>query len=213
MSVMQPVPRSTSEIRPLEPRDLVQVASLHCKAFKDYMNVALGRAYITAMIDWFRRSPEGIAIGVYTEDAKLLGYTVGVPLTEMPRLSRDLLSSAVWGFITHPWLCLQPRFIRRVASRLKQSISKETGAEWGELPEPAMGLFGIAVDPTAQGQGIGGKLIKAFEESARSRGMRSMVLSVYSYNAEAQRLYQNAGWELVPPKKGSTQVCYYTKLL
>jgi ribosomal protein S18 acetylase RimI-like enzyme len=213
MSVMQSTQRSTSEIRPLEPRDLPQVAALHCKAFEDYMNVALGRAYITAMIDWFRRSPEGIAIGAYTEDAKLLGYTVGVPLTEMPRLSRELLHSAIWGFITHPWLCLQPRFIRRVASRLQQSISKETGAEWGELPEPAMGLFGIAVDPTAQGQGIGGKLMKEFEVNARTMRMKSMVLSVYSYNADAQRLYRNAGWKLVPPIKGSTQVCYYTKLL
>ena len=53
---------------------------------------------------------------------------------------------------------------------------------------------GIAVDPSAQGRGIGAALIAAAARLARARGARRLTLRVLGSNPGAQRLYESAGF-------------------
>jgi ribosomal protein S18 acetylase RimI-like enzyme len=55
-------------------------------------------------------------------------------------------------------------------------------------------IRGIAVAPEARGQGLGGALLTAVQELARTRSYRKLVLQVMGSNPQAQRLYERAGF-------------------
>lgn len=55
--------------------------------------------------------------------------------------------------------------------------------------------FGVAVAPAHEGLGVGGELLQACVEEARSRGARKMMLKVYRDNERALRWYLSRGFE------------------
>jgi ribosomal protein S18 acetylase RimI-like enzyme len=52
----------------------------------------------------------------------------------------------------------------------------------------------MAVEPSAQGRGIGKRLLAAAEDEARRRGLPYMGLMVTEDNAAARALYESAGY-------------------
>lgn len=63
--------------------------------------------------------------------------------------------------------------------------------------EPDSDLQTLAVHPSAQGSGIGAKLLQAMLERARERGATSMILEVRADNSSARRIYERAGFETI----------------
>jgi ribosomal protein S18 acetylase RimI-like enzyme len=57
-------------------------------------------------------------------------------------------------------------------------------------------VMGFAVDPDAQGAGVGRALIEALIDEARGRGGRRLTLRVFGPNERARRLYERAGFEV-----------------
>jgi len=55
-------------------------------------------------------------------------------------------------------------------------------------------VVGMYVAPEVAGQGVGRTLLAALLAHARSAGLGSLVLTVTDGNAQAQRLYQSAGF-------------------
>jgi ribosomal protein S18 acetylase RimI-like enzyme len=55
-------------------------------------------------------------------------------------------------------------------------------------------VTGLAVDPAAQGQGVGQALLEAAAAEAANRGARRLTLRVLSPNAPARRLYERCGF-------------------
>lgn len=55
-------------------------------------------------------------------------------------------------------------------------------------------IAGLAVDPTAQGQGLGRRLVEAAIEEAARRGARRLTLRVLGGNSTAQALYASCGF-------------------
>jgi len=53
----------------------------------------------------------------------------------------------------------------------------------------------IAVDESAEGQGVGRALMDAAAGWARERGFHRLTLNVFQGNARARRLYERAGFE------------------
>jgi ribosomal protein S18 acetylase RimI-like enzyme len=56
-------------------------------------------------------------------------------------------------------------------------------------------LYSIAVDPAARGLGIGRRLLRAAERTARSLGARELRLEVRQDNTSAVGLYEAAGYQ------------------
>ncbi|MBB3023338.1 GNAT family N-acetyltransferase [Helcobacillus massiliensis] len=57
---------------------------------------------------------------------------------------------------------------------------------------PELGLF--AVDPSAQGHGIGRALVAALEDEARRRGFPGVVLNILDHRPELQAWYERLGF-------------------
>jgi RimJ/RimL family protein N-acetyltransferase len=55
-------------------------------------------------------------------------------------------------------------------------------------------VHGLAVDPAAQGGGVGRALVAAAVEEARGRGARRLRLHVLGHNAAARRVYEACGF-------------------
>jgi ribosomal protein S18 acetylase RimI-like enzyme len=63
-------------------------------------------------------------------------------------------------------------------------------------------VTGLAVDPAAQGGGVGRALVEALVDEARSRGARRVTLRVFAPNEVARRLYERCGFEVEGVLKG-----------
>ena len=57
-------------------------------------------------------------------------------------------------------------------------------------------ITGLAVDPDAQGGGIGRALVEGLAGEARSRGARRLTLRVFAPNERARRLYERCGFKV-----------------
>lgn len=53
----------------------------------------------------------------------------------------------------------------------------------------------LLVKPRERGQGIGGSLLRAFEDDCRQRGCHKLYLDVAAVNTRAQAFYGRHGWE------------------
>src|ERR1700744_1736276 len=62
---------------------------------------------------------------------------------------------------------------------------------------------GLAVDPARQGEGIGGALLDAGIERARTEGRRKLTLRVLGRNDGARRLYESRGFEIEGTLRGA----------
>lgn len=61
---------------------------------------------------------------------------------------------------------------------------------------------GLAVDPDAQGGGIGRRLVEAVLDLARERGLAKVSLRVLGHNTGARRLYERCGFATEGVLKG-----------
>jgi ribosomal protein S18 acetylase RimI-like enzyme len=61
--------------------------------------------------------------------------------------------------------------------------------------EPHAHIEVLAVEPAAEGRGIGRGLLEAVEKWAKGRGYRRMTLNVFHTNTRARALYERAGYE------------------
>ena len=72
--------------------------------------------------------------------------------------------------------------------------------------EHVWAITGLAVDPAAQGAGVGQALIEALADEARSRGGRRLTLRVFAPNEVARRLYERCGFEVEGVLRGEFRV-------
>lgn len=63
----------------------------------------------------------------------------------------------------------------------------------------------IAVHERAEGQGVGGALLRASEQWARSQGFRRLTLNVFEANGRARRVYEHLGYRV--------ETLHYVKIL
>jgi ribosomal protein S18 acetylase RimI-like enzyme len=78
------------------------------------------------------------------------------------------------------------------------------GGRYAELSRPGEGEFRmLAVDPAAQGRGVGRALVQACVERAVAAGCHAVVISVRDFAQAAQRLYDACGFKRLPERDWS----------
>lgn len=199
------------EIRRLAPDDLDAATALHCLAFADYMNVSLGAGYVRRMLKWFIDSPNGIALAACNPSSELLGFAIGAPTKAATDLTHDLLPSACWGLLTHPWILFQKRIRQTVLSRMKGLFCSVQAT--AAIEPPSISLFGIAVHPAAHRCGVGKRLLQEFEAIAVARSTTAIYLSVFPDNLAARNLYEHLGWQLMRGPQHAEAAVEYVKYI
>lgn len=80
----------------------------------------------------------------------------------------------------------------------------DPGGRYAEVSGPGEGEFRmLAVDPAAQGRGVGRALVRACVERAVAAGCHAVVISVRDFARAAQRLYDATGFTRVPERDWS----------
>jgi GNAT superfamily N-acetyltransferase len=75
------------------------------------------------------------------------------------------------------------------------------GSPLAEKLEPGTaGLRMLAVDPAAQGAGVGRALVEATLELCRRRGLRRLSLHTHEIFEHARRLYESMGFQRTPDR-------------
>ncbi len=87
-----------------------------------------------------------------------------------------------------------PKVATWVAERDWQDVGLVTAAPVQEGPPGAIGLYGMWVDPTVRGLGVGAELIRHLIEWARGERYQQILLGVVESNRHAIELYTRLGF-------------------
>jgi ribosomal protein S18 acetylase RimI-like enzyme len=191
-------PAPTS-LRPIDRRDLYQVAAVHLAAFQDSALSELGPEAVRRYYEWQLDGPHDSRSIAAIRDRDLVGFCfAGVfrgALSGFVRRNRGYLVRHVF---THPRLMLNG-VVREAATQGARILGRTAfrrRAKAGGQPssDPYFAILAIAVDPRTQGGGVGRILMDDAESAALEAGFDEMRLRVAPDNRQAVRFYEKLGW-------------------
>jgi ribosomal protein S18 acetylase RimI-like enzyme len=144
-------------IKALKIEDIKTISTLHQIAFKNFFLTTLGYDFLIKFYTSILRSKDGIAIGAFDNNNKLVGFAIGANTKNgfyKSLLKNNFIPLLFSAFFN---LLKQPLKIKRL---LQSFLTSETLNE--EFLNYAT-LLSICVDPDQKGQKIGKFLLKAFE--------------------------------------------------
>lgn len=192
------VPSHILVVRDLRATDLSRVAVVHRAAFPESALSRLGPEAVRRYYEWQLAGPhDAVAMGAF-ENEGLVGFCFG-----------GVFRGAVSGFLQRNRAFLARRLLLRPGavadpifrSRLMSGLRILGHVHGAAPPAPRsaggrpFGILAVATSPSHQGRGVGFELMKTVEAVARSRGFRSMRLTVHPENATAIRFYEGLDWE------------------
>jgi ribosomal protein S18 acetylase RimI-like enzyme len=186
-------------LRSLDPSDLSAVATVHAAAFTDSILTKLGKEAVCRYYQWLLEGPhEMYAIGALL-DGRLAGFLFGgIAPDAIPgfmRTNRGLLAQRL---ALRPWLVADPLFRDRIGRVVRNATrphrSAPVAAAQAARKRP-FDVISVAVDPRAQGEGIGKRLMREAESIARSNRFHVMTLMVHVDNRQAIGFYESLGWQ------------------
>lgn len=194
------------EVRDVVAADLAAVAHLHLQAFPDSILGELGEEAVRRNYRWQLEGPHDLTALVATDGPDTLGFlfggifrgsTIGFVKSQRWFLARQVA--------THPRILLRGVGWNRVmlGARL---LARRAPAGQSEAPEAvprrSVGVLAIAVDPFAQGRGVGRALMLEATRRAIDEGFESMHLTVHPANETAVSFYRGLGWYATPDTDG-----------
>lgn len=197
-------------LRPISEEDLDDLVELHMDAFKEHLNILLGKVYIRHFLKWFSDGEDRISLVALVNDT-VVGYVVGAKWGYQSEINRDLFTYALRGLFRNPIILLKSRVRKNALSRLKtllkinRSIEQTKTLYKGEI----LSLVGIGVKEDAKGLGISSGLMREFVQQGRKKNYDYARLSVYSNNYRARKFYENHNWVLEEPDEGLAVGYYY----
>jgi ribosomal protein S18 acetylase RimI-like enzyme len=178
--------RRLVEFSQLTESDIRQLAVLHQSVMHTLLS-DLGLPIVWRYYQIAHTDPE--TVGCCAVSGKILGWAIGSPHPD--RITSRLRTPIPWFGLQ----LLRITWTRPIA--LWQLISSVLSSGQPEMKPGAIELTYIAVAADQRGRGLGNQLLNAFLEASRSRGYRSVVLSVEKENDSAIALYEKAGFKIV----------------
>ena len=207
------------EIRPARPSDLDDITNIHVSAFSVEHNLSarLGRRFIRKSNEFFLVDGSADSF-VAVADGKVVGYMLGYTGPYTQRYNRYRAFSGALAVLTHPWILLHPKVIRRllweVVSHGPAPLRKlggrlvPPGAPPRIVYTPPQGPKGsvasIAVHPgysrracAAKGLpalNVSDRLLAATEEHYRRHGVVAVMAAVVEDNMPSRRAFERNGY-------------------
>lgn len=192
-------------VKALRPSDCLKIAELHLEAFSSFFLTSLGKKFLIVFYNAIINHTNGIALGIY-ENEKLLAFAVGT--TKKRGFYTSIIKNSAFKLVLYslPALIKTPTNIFRLFKSLK---TKETTED--TLLDNAT-LLSICVSPLANHQGLGKKILIAFEESAFLLA-KSISLTTDAIDNEYVNLfYQKNGYVLLKQyDQGKRKMNLYNK--
>lgn len=194
------------EVRDVVPADLADVARLHRQAFPDSVLSELGEEAVRRNYRWQVEGPHDLTAIVAVDDSTTCGFLFG-----------GVFRGSTIGFVkSQRWflagrVVANPRVLTRGVgwNRLMlglRLLARRKGPPQPEdpaaVPRRSLGVLAIAVDPAAQGRGVGRALMAEVARRAVEQGFESMHLTVHPANDSAVRFYRGLGWVPVAEDDG-----------
>lgn len=187
--------------------DLGSVVAIHKEAFEGFFLTRMGprflRAYYQAVLDF----EASISLVAYdTESDRALGFAVGFRDPQgfyalFRQRRKRMLPAILLAVVRDPGLVPQIlRNMRRVEAQAEQ-------------PVDAVELSSIAVG--APGRGVGGELLEAFADKARSEGAHRLILTTDAEGNDPVRgFYESRGFSLEGfETRAARRLCRYFREL
>lgn len=186
--------------------DLSLVARCHREAFPKALSSAMGQTYCKKMLEWYISGNQTFIFYLRLDDI-CVGYCGGLlfdgkhPLGSASSMIQYSFHEAVKAILLRPWLLFHPEFIRKyrlvlknVWRHLRRYVGKPVVSHPPRNVRPHAGLIVIGVAPAHQGKGYGSMLLKEFENQAKKRGYKHLMLTVLRENKQAIEAYSRNGW-------------------
>ncbi|MDH7568696.1 MAG: GNAT family N-acetyltransferase [Armatimonadota bacterium] len=176
-------------IRPMEPPDLGAVVAIHLESFPGFFLSFLGPRFLSLLYESLSADAEGVVL-VADLHGSTVGFVAGV--TSQAGFYRRLLRRRKWAFA----LAGAGAVLRRpsIAPRLWRALRRPTEASQSAADAC---LMSIAVRPSTEGKGLGRRLVHAFCEEMRRRGVGAVSLTTdRDHNERVNRFYQQLGFRL-----------------
>jgi GNAT superfamily N-acetyltransferase len=170
--------------------DVEAAAALHARSFENFFLTSLGERFLREFYAGFVDDPHSVTAATRDAGGRLVGTAVGTVAPELffRRLLRN--RGARLAVATLPVVLRRPA----VGVRVLRGITYR-----GDIPVEAPGalLSSICVDPNAEHGGHGTRLINAWWQRVRERGITSAYLTTDADgNDRVNVFYQRAGWSL-----------------
>ena len=179
------------EIRKVEKHKIVQVVSIHNKAFNNFFLTQLGDKFLWLYYYSVSKNKNGILIGYY-EGENLLGFSCATYLSR--GFYKDLIKENLvkFGIIGIKLIFTKPGSLLRILKNF--SKSDKSINDNGNYAE----LLSIGVDPDIQGSGIGKQLLSELEKQLTEKGIKQLSLTTdYYKNDKAIGFYKSLGYEIM----------------
>jgi GNAT superfamily N-acetyltransferase len=174
------------------PGRLDRVVTVHIEAFPGFFMTQLGPRFLREYYRCVVESPQGILL-TGDRQGECMGFVAGFldPAAfyrELRRLRVQLGLAACSRILTRPW---------RLVTLLANYRRARGGARLPSDPRTAE-LSSLAVKPSAEGQGVGSSLVRAFIEAAEVLGANRVMLTTDAHGNDAvNRFYQRCGFTCI----------------
>jgi ribosomal protein S18 acetylase RimI-like enzyme len=176
------------EIRAMEAPDIHAVVGIHHAAFPGFFLSLLGPHFLALFYEECVKQREIARVAI--ADGRIVGFVMGS--AQPAGFYSRLIQRRVFGFAA----AALPAVIRRprIALRVARAIRKPSEARRSDATATLMSL-GVA--PVRQKQGVGRRLVAAFNAEARARGASRVDLTTDKFrNENTNRFYQRLGFAL-----------------
>jgi len=185
-------------IRAVTHADLPAIARIHCAAFPRGALVALGPGAVERYYDWQLEGPHDAIAIVAEYGGAVSGYCfAGVHRGALSGFLRRHRAYLLARVLMRPWLLGSPLFRQRLQAGVMTQLKRRHTSPPTMPPKPPerhFGVLAIAVDPQAEGRGIGTLLMQESERVARERHFPVVALTVEPGNERAVRFYERLGF-------------------
>jgi GNAT superfamily N-acetyltransferase len=183
-------------------------AGWHATALPDGFFARLGRRFLRAYWDSYRRSPHALALVALAGDGSVVGVLAGTTDSAahyrwvVRHRGARLAAVALAALVTRPALAV--RFWRtrgRLYARglLRFLLPRRRRPGGGPAPgTPGATLAHVVVDDPARRSGVGTALVREFEAKARASGVRRLRLLAHDGDTALSAFYRGLGWRQGP---------------